>query len=427
MYIIFIFIVILVCFIGIFVNTHTPFSYAQSSACKNLCPKPGPRGVQYNRYEDGTCEILCMDDLIDESEPVDSKGKPVSSCPTGQKLIGGKCVQPSNPGAPPASGGEKKCPPGEIIKAGKCVRQTNPGGLPGLGGPPGGEIQRVTVPPVIRVPGFDVSKCEGLGMDECANKLNIPKPFECPDGQIIQNKMCVNPQSTCVGGTVWDAKSKKCIAPPINCPPGRIMDPIRGCIVPGAPIYQQCPLGSMMKNGKCEVVSCSVVGQTVQNGQCVCPAGQMPKQGRCVAGGPSSCPSGQNLINGKCVVPPSSCPSGQNLINGKCSCPVGTFMRGNLCVSSGSGNQPCPVGQIRNASGQCVPRPVQPCPVGQIRNASGQCVSRPVQPCPVGQIRNASGQCVSRPVQPCPVGQIRNASGQCVPRPTGGGGIAARR
>ncbi len=426
MYIIFIFIVILVCFIGMFANTYTSYLYAPSlgsKPCDNLCPNPGPRGVQYNRYEDGTCEILCMDDLLSD-EPILPPPKPGSDKPK----PGGGSRPPIQQGGGGSGGGSGsggggnpggiKCPPGQISNGKECVPK-----------PDKPKPDKPVLPP-----GFDISKCKGLGMDECAQKLEQPPPYTCPPGYIIQNNMCIDPKSLCLGGTTWDVKSQKCVKPDPKCPPGYILNANKECVRPG-PAPLQCPLGSMIKNGKCEVVSCNIVGQTVQNGQCVCPPGQIPKNGVCSVGGPQcpsgqqfvngkcvstlcpdglkfvngkceasiQCPSGQQLINGKCVAS-SQCPSGQQFVNGKCVCPTGTFMRGNVCVLN-----PCPTGQIRQ-NGKCVPG----------AGAGGN------QSCPTGQIRNSAGKCVPKPVQPCPAGQIRNASGQCVTKPTGGsGGIAA--
>jgi hypothetical protein len=371
MYIIFIFIIIVICFIGMFVNTNTLFSYAPNiggKPCDNQCPNPTSKGVQYYRDPDtGDCTIFCMEDAYTDVPIIMSK--PQTSLPKLPKPGGGNIGVPSSGSNP----GGIKCPPGQISNGNKCIAKPN-----------GGDDKPVPIIP----PGFDMSKCQGLGMDECSNKLNnIGSAPSCPAGQIIWNNICVNPQSMCVAGTVWDATKNQCAAPAPKCAPGQVVGPNGGCIVQGAS-NQQCPIGSMFKNGKCKVVSCSVAGQTVQNGQCVCPAGQQPKNGRCSVGGPNICPTGQQLINGKCV------------------CPYGTYMRNNVCVLN-----PCPIGQTRQ-NGKCVPTTgagSQNCPVGQIKNAAGKCVPT-----------TGAGS------QNCPVGQIKNAVGKCIPK-SGGGGIAARR
>jgi hypothetical protein len=329
MYIIFIFIIIVICFTINYINTNTSLSYAQP--CVNLCPNPGPRGVQY-KLKDGKCEIVCMPGRIPGA------GTPVGGTPSSGRRPGGS-RRPVGGGGGGGSG------------SGSGGIQGGGGGIQG-GGNPGGIIcpvgQRLKgnkcVP--ITTSGFDISKCKGLGMDECKQKLKQPGPSSCQPDQVIFNNVCVNPQNMCVPGLTWDNINKKCVAPPQKCLPGYVLGS-NGCVKPGETVLQ-CPLGSMVKNGKCEVVACSVVGQTVQNGQCVCPAGQIPKNGVCVSGGPNECQNGQILINGQCVAP-QTCPLGSMMKNGKCevvACSVvGQTVQNGQCV--------CPTGQIPQ-NGRCV-------------------------------------------------------------------------
>jgi hypothetical protein len=108
-----------------------------------------------------------------------------------------------------------------------------------------------------------------------------------------------------------------------------------------------------------------------------------------------------------------SCPVGTvlNPETGECDpiddtieCAPGFHLENGLCVADDDTdtdtNTDCPTGYVRNlATGACEKVEDKSCPVGQVRNADGKCVPITTTPPPAG----------------CPPGQTKNAAGVCVP------------
>jgi hypothetical protein len=84
---------------------------------------------------------------------------------------------------------------------------------------------------------------------------------------------------------------------------------------------------------------------------------------------------------------------------------------GKTCVADEKDDRPCDAGFHKNDTGLCVPDDDEECEDGY-EKVNGACV--PV--CKEGYIRNLeTGTCEKVEDKPCPVGQVRNADGKCVP------------
>jgi hypothetical protein len=110
---------------------------------------------------------------------------PPPSCPTGQTLVGGKCVPPTScPSGYTLSGGvcvpPTSCPTGEVLSGGQCVPPTN---------------------------------C--LNGETLVNGQCVP-PTTCPSGEVLSGGQCVPPTTCPTGETL---SGGQCV-PPTGCPAG---------------------------------------------------------------------------------------------------------------------------------------------------------------------------------------------------------------
>lgn len=127
---------------------------------------------------------------------------PPPTCPTGQTLVGGKCVPPTScPSGQTLSGGvcvpPTSCPSGQVLSGGKCVPPTTcPSGQVLSGGQ--------CVPPT------NCQNGETLVNGQC-----VP-PTTCPNGEVLSGGQCV-PPTTCPSGETLSGG--QCV-PPTACPAG---------------------------------------------------------------------------------------------------------------------------------------------------------------------------------------------------------------
>ena len=139
---------------------------------------------------------------------------PPPTCPTGQTLVGGKCVPPTS------------CPTGETLSGGVCVPPTScPTGETLSGG--------VCVPPTSCPAG------ETLVGGQCT------PPTNCPSGQTLLNGQCT-PPTNCPNGQVLSGG--QCV-PPTTCPSGQTLSGGQ-CVPPTT-----CPAGQLLTAGVCAVTT----------------------------------------------------------------------------------------------------------------------------------------------------------------------------
>jgi hypothetical protein len=210
----------------------------------------------------------------------------------------------------------------------------------------------------------------------------------CKDGKVRDpvSGLCVLPEEiptvvveACKDGKVRDPVTGQCVMPEViieDCKDGKVRDPVTGqCVMPTV-VVEEC------KDGK--------VRDPI-TGECVLPT---PTTLNCTEGFEPN-EAGTECI---AVVQVEECK------DGKVRDP-----KTGLCVLPDV-DKPCDAGFHKDATGLCVPDDDDECETGYER-INGTCV--PV--CKEGYIRNlATGVC-EKEEKSCPVGQVKDASGKCVP------------
>ena len=226
---------------------------------------------------------------------------------------------------------------------------------------------------------------------------------KCPPGQVYDEdlKQCVPiADDSCPEGFERDEATGKCI--PVvtvvdkKCPPGQVYDEdLKQCV---PVVDDSCPEGFERDEatGKCIPVV-TVVDKK-------CPPGQVYDEDlkQCVPIKTDECETGYEKVNGVCV---PTCKEGfeRDEATGQCI-PVVTII-----------DTKCPTGQVYDEElKKCVPIEVEDeeCKTGY-EKVNGTCV--PV--CKEGYVRNSETGTCEKVEKECPVGQMRNAEGKCVPIP----------
>lgn len=218
----------------------------------------------------------------------------------------------------------------------------------------------------------------------------------CPRGQTLVHDQCV---------TTPTPQSMRQRTPHQQAPPPTPPQ------VPPPSGSSTCPLGQVLRNGKCSPKQCPAGMAVNGEGKCDCTRGYRKENNRCVsltAASPAPCPNGRISSRGNCVTPtpsalPKVCPKDHRLNeSGKCAPLV---MAPKTCVR----------GQRLNRKGNCIPIVAgQSCGKDLWINEQGQCGSeRPNNGCPAEKERNRLGNCVRKQI--CTQGQIKDETGVCHP------------
>jgi len=230
----------------------------------------------------------------------------------------------------------------------------------------------------------------------------------CKDGKVRDpiTGQCVLPDTIpeivieeCKDGKVRDPVTGQCVMPEIvieDCKDGKVRDPITGeCVLPTV-VVEDC------KDGK---VRDPVTGQCVLPTKTTlnCPDGYEPNEAgtECIAVlKVEECKDGKvrDPVTGECVLPKvedEECETGYEKVNGTCVpvCKEGYIrnLETGVCEKA---EKECPVGQVRNAEGKCVPIPkTTECQPG-FEKVNGVCV--PI--CQPGYVR-IDGVCKKIPTE----------------------------
>jgi Stigma-specific protein, Stig1 len=349
-------------------------------ACGGQCVDP-----QTNRNYCGasTCADDATDGEVCPSGQVCAAGVCETSCPQGQVACGGECIKPATDPtycgattcADDATDGEScdtasgevcanglcdtSCPPGQLVCSGACVNPNTDRGFCGATDCDGGDAT-------------DGSVC-GSG-EVCANGLC---DTSCLPGQLVCGGACVNPNTDrsfcgatdCDGGDATDgsacASGEVCVggACETSCPTGQLVCG-GGCISPDTS-REYCGATDCEAGDTTDGETCGS-GQVCSSGVCTtsCAANQVDCSGTCIdpetnrdycgvdancAGG-DVCAGGEVCGAGQCV---PTCPSGTFECTGSC---VNPLTSNQLCGASdcaGTGGQVCSTGQAC-VSGECV-------------------------------------------------------------------------
>jgi hypothetical protein len=284
-------------------------------------------------------------------------------------------------------------------------------------------------------PGFvydeEQKKCVPIEEEPCDagyhRENGVCVPDECPEGYVrnLATGVCEKPLD-CPEGYEPNEAGTECI--PVvkildkKCDPGFVYDEEQKKCVPIT--EEPCDAGYHRENGVCVQDECEEgYVRNLATGVCEkpldCPKGYEPNEAgtECI---PiieiKSCPTGfvRDEATGKCVpITDTPCDEGYHLENGICvpdddPCDEGYHRENGVCVQD-----ECAEGYIRNLeTGLCEKVETKECPIGQVRNAAGKCV--PItSSCPAGQVKDATGKCVPITIQ-CPTG-FKLVNGACVP------------
>ena len=243
----------------------------------------------------------------------------------------------------------------------------------------------------------------------------------CKDGKVrdpITGECVLPKEEDCPTGYERDELTGKCI--PVvtivdkKCPPGQVYDEeLKKCV----PILDDsCPEGFERDEatGKCIPVV-TVVDKTCPTGQVY-----DEDLKKCVPITTDKCETGYEKFNGVCV-PVCQEGYSRDEATGQCipvvtiidkKCPTGQVYDEELKKCVPIKTDECAVGFHKDATGLCVPDDDGKCETGY-EKVNGTCV--PV--CKEGYIRNLESGVCEKVEKECPVGQVRNAEGKCVPIP----------
>jgi hypothetical protein len=337
-----------------------------------------PKGYELN---DAGTECIPIIEIVDKKCPpgqvYDEDLKqcvPIKEeeCPTGyhRDEATGTCVPD-----------EVKCEKGYHLENGVCVKDT-------LVCEKGFELNEAGTE---CIPVVEIKACPtGQHRDETGkcvpDTLICPKGYELNDAGTECIPVVEIVDKKCAAGFVYDEELKKCV--PIEedkCPTGYHRDESGTCV------QDECPEGYVrnLVTGVCEkplvceegfelndegtecipvikVTACPIGQHRDETGKCVpdteeCAEGFHLKDGICVPDDDEKCQDGYEKVNGACV---PVCQEGyiRNLETGTCEKPE---------------DKSCPIGQVRNAEGKCVPvttitQPIV-CPAG-FKLVNGACV-----------------------------------------------------
>uniref|UniRef100_A0A915BYI1 EGF-like domain-containing protein n=1 Tax=Parascaris univalens TaxID=6257 RepID=A0A915BYI1_PARUN len=205
------------------------------------------------------------------------------TCPNGEQIINGVCVARDSQAAPGQSCqiGVTYCTGGSLCVLNVCTCPLNQVSL-------NGQCAAVLKARAQTLPNQPCTTAS-----DCADRWTCEAGIcKCPAGTFASN-----------GGTA-------CVSPPTNA----FFTPLSGA--PG----QRC--GTVSDAAGCDGGSICI------NGLCICPAGQVISENKCVAY-ISEVPAG-----GSCATMGMVCGGGSTCLNGICECAVGSMPQNGLCVPS---------------------------------------------------------------------------------------------
>jgi hypothetical protein len=257
------------------------------------------------------------------------------------------------------------------------------------------------------IPVVEVKDCpEGQHRDETGKC--VPDTIECGAGYHLEDGACVKDALVCSEGFQLNEAGTECI--PVvkvdECKTGFHRDETGVCV----PDEIKCSAGYHLENGVCvaDKLVCSKGFELNEAGtECIpiieikaCPTGQhRDETGKCVPD-TEECAEGFHLEDGLCVPDDDEkCKDGYEKVNGVCEpvCKEG-YIRNLATGVCETEEKACPVGQVKDASGKCVPiKKTEECKPG-FEKVNGVCV--PI--CQPGYVR-INGVCKKIPTEVIPM------------------------